>query len=336
MMNMRRIGWLSGGVLVVTCLAGCGGGPASSRSEIITVDGSSTVFPITEAVAEEFQRVTPGARITVGISGTGGGFQKFCRGEVDIAGASRPIKASELAACASAGVSFIELPVAYDGIAVVVHPANDWATSMTVAELATLWAPAAQGAVTRWNQVREGWPDEEIHLFGPGVDSGTFDYFTQAVVGDEGASRGDFTSSEDDNVLVQGVAGDDRALGYFGFAYYQENSERLRAVPVAADDASEAVLPTAETILSGEYRPLARPVFIYVRTEAATRPTVAAFVDYYLREGATLASDVGYVPLRDRAYDLVRDRFRNRQVGTMYEDVDAGASLETLLSREGA
>ena len=332
MISERRVGWLSGGVLAVTYLIGCGGPSGPQRPEIITIDGSSTVFPITEAVAEEFQRVTPDARITVGISGTGGGFQKFCRGEIDIAGASRPIKASELAACTAGGVAFIELPIAYDGIAVVVHPSNDWVTSMTVAELETLWAPPAQGTVLRWSQVREGWPDREVHLFGPGVDSGTFDYFTQVIVGDEGASRGDFTSSEDDNVLVQGIASDGLALGYFGFAYYQENTGRLRALGIAIDPQTPPVFPSTDTILTGAYRPLARPVFIYVRIEAAERPLVAAFVEYYLQEGATLSRDVGYVPLRDRAYALARDRFRDRTAGTMYEAATPGASLESLLS----
>jgi phosphate transport system substrate-binding protein len=202
---------------------------------MITVDGSSTVFPISEAVAEEFQKTNPNVRVTVGISGTGGGFQKFCRAETDISDASRPIKAAEIEACQKAGVEYIELPVAYDGLAIVVHPKNTWATSITVAELKVLWAPEAQKTVTKWNQIRRSWPDREIHLFGAGVDSGTYDYFTEAVVGKEGASRGDFTSSEDDNVIVQGVAGDEAALGFLPLAYVEQNAAALKVVPV--DDA---------------------------------------------------------------------------------------------------
>jgi len=201
-------------------------------SQIVKIDGSSTVFPVTEAVAEEFQKANRGTRVTVGISGTGGGFQKFCRDEIDIADASRPITPGEGEVCNKAGIQFIEIPVAYDGLAVVVNPKNTWATSITVAELKTIWEPAAQGKVTRWSQVRAGWPDREIHLFGPGVDSGTFDYFTEAINGKQDASRGDYTSSEDDNVIVQGVSGDENALGYFGFAYYDENKDKLKLVPV--------------------------------------------------------------------------------------------------------
>src|SRR5918993_1838810 len=215
--------------------AACGGGNAPDGAAAgagrIEIDGSSTVFPITEAVAEEFRKAHR-VDVTVGTSGTGGGFQKFCRDEIDISDASRPIKASEADACSKSNVAFIELPIAYDGLAVVVHPKNAWAASMTVAELKKLWEPAAQGKIMRWNQIREGWPDREIHLFGAGVDSGTFDYFTEAIVGKQDQSRGDYTSSEDDNVIVQGVAGDEFALGYFGYAYYEENKDKLKLVPI--------------------------------------------------------------------------------------------------------
>ena len=246
-------------------------------AQVITIDGSSTVFPVTEAVAEEFQKANRGTRVTVGISGTGGGFQKFCRDEIDIADASRPITPGESEACSKAGIQFIEIPVAYDGLAVVVNPKNTWATSITVAELKKMWEPAAQGKVTRWSQVRAGWPDREIHLFGPGVDSGTFDYFTEAINGKQDASRGDYTSSEDDNVIVQGVSGDENALGYFGFAYYDENKDKLKLVPV--DDGEEgngkgAILPSVETVGNGTYRPLSRPIFIYPKVKALDRPEV--------------------------------------------------------------
>src|SRR6187200_2038555 len=223
-------------VIAVMLASACGGGSSSSSASasggLVTLDGSSTVFPISEAVAEECQRTNPGTRVTVGISGTGGGFQKFCRGETDISDASRPIRPPEIETCKKAGIEYIELPIAYDGLAVVVNPKNTWATSVTVAELKTLWSPDAQGNVLRWNQVRSSWPNREVRLFGAGVDSGTYDYFTEAVVGKEGASRGDFTSSEDDNVLVQGVSSDELALGFLPFAYVEQNQGKLKLVPV--------------------------------------------------------------------------------------------------------
>ncbi len=255
---------------------------------MVTLDGSSTVFPISEAVAEEFQRANPGIRVTVGISGTGGGFQKFCRAETDISDASRPISATEIEACKKVGVEYVELPVAYDGIAIVVHPKASWIADITAAELKVLWAPEAQGKVTRWRQVRPSWPDREIHLFGAGVDSGTYDYFTEAITGKAKASRGDFTSSEDDNVLVQGVSSDELALGFIPFAYYEENLDKLKLIPVddgKADNGAGPVLPDPETIRTGTYQPLSRPVFIYVSTKAAERPEVQKFVEFYLNAG---------------------------------------------------
>ena len=316
-------------------LSACGGG-TTPAAPVIAVDGSSTVFPIAEAVAEEYQRVDQAARVTVGVSGTGGGFKKFCAGETDVANASRPITQVEIEACAAAAVAFIELPIAYDGIAVVVNPANTWVDTLTTADLERMWEPAAQGAITRWSQVKTGWPDREMHLFGPGVDSGTFDYFTEAIAGDAGASRGDFTSIEDDNVLVQGVATDELALGFFGFAYYDENRDRLKLVPI--DDRDEtngagAIAPSAETVRNGTYQPLARPVYAYVNPTALERPDVDGFVRYLLTDGADLIREVGYVPLTDPEYALVRRRVDERITGTMYGSVDAGAaSLTALLS----
>jgi phosphate transport system substrate-binding protein len=325
--------------------AGCGGGGTSQQQtsapqapQVIQVDGSSTVYPITEAVAEEFQKANPGTKVTVGISGTGGGFQKFCRGEIDISDASRPIKATEVEACDKSGVQYVEIPVAYDGLAVVVNPKNTWAASMTVAELKKLWEPAAQGKVAKWNQIREGWPDREIHLFGAGVDSGTFDYFTEAVVGKEGQSRGDYTSSEDDNVIVQGVAGDEFALGYFGFAYYEENKDKLKLVPV--DDGNDAngkgpIAPSPETVKDGTYAPLSRPIFIYPRVKSLDRAEIRSFLEFYLTKGNALVREVGYIPLTDREYELVRNRLTKRTVGSMYHGTDSHdrTPLEQRLSR---
>ena len=327
--------------LATVTLTACGGAPAPEAgvesSAVITIDGSSTVFPVTEAVAEEFQREHKGTRITVGISGTGGGFQKFCRDEIDIADASRPITPTEVEACAKGGVEYIEIPMAYDGLAIVVHPKNTWATSMTVAELKKLWEPAAQGQVMRWNQIRAGWPDREIHLFGAGVDSGTFDYFTEAIVGKTDQSRGDYTSSEDDNVIVQGVSGDELALGYFGYAYYEENKDKLKVV--AIDDGNEAngagaILPSPASVADGSYHPLSRPIFIYPRVKSLDRAEVKNFVDFFLAEGTKLVREVGYIPLTDKEYELVRARFTTRKVGSMYHgDSQAGTTLTERLSQ---
>jgi phosphate transport system substrate-binding protein len=322
--------------------AACGGSdaPASGTAapQVITADGSSTVFPITEAVAEEFPKVSPGARVTVGSSGTGGGFQKFCRNETDLSNASRPIRQTEVEACAKAGIEYIELPVAYDGLAVVIHPKNTWATSMTVDELKKLWEPAAQGKITRWNQIRPDWPDQEIHLFGAGVDSGTFEYFTEAIMGKAAASRGDYTSSEDDNVIVQGVSGDPNALGYFGYAYYEQNKDKLKVV--AVDDKDETngagpVAPSVETVSNGTYRPLSRPVFVYVKASSLSRPEVASFIQFYLDKGQALVREVGYVPMTSRELELVRGRFTARKTGTMFTGIDSHSTvtLEQRLSK---
>ncbi|MBI4447194.1 MAG: PstS family phosphate ABC transporter substrate-binding protein [Acidobacteria bacterium] len=323
-------------------LLGCGRSREDALeglSGTVKVDGSSTVYPITEAVAEEFQREHPNVRVTVGISGTGGGFQKFTRGETDINDASRPIKASEIAAAEQNKIEFIELPVAYDGIAVVVHPKNTWAQSLTVAELKRIWEPAAQGNITRWNQIRYEWPSREIHLFGAGVDSGTYDYFTEAIVGEEGSSRGDFTSSEDDNVLVQGVAQDENALGFFGYAYYEENKDKLKLVALDDEnpkDGEGPIHPAPETISNGTYQPLSRPIFIYVKRDAAERPEVQRFIEFYLQNAPMLVREVGYVPLPERAYQLALERFQKRQKGSMFAagGSQVGVSIEELLRKE--
>lgn len=309
---------------------------AALEAEPIAIDGSSTVFPINEAMAEEYQKKR-GTRATVAASGTGGGFKKLCAKEIAIAGASRPIKPSEVEACNANGVEYIELPIAFDGIAVVVNPENDWVDQMTVEELKKLWAPEAQGEIKKWSDIRPGWPDKEIHLFGAGVDSGTYDYFTQAVVGKEHASRGDYTSSEDDNVLVKGISTDKLALGFFGFAYYVENKSRLKLVPI--DDGNEengkgAIAASHETIEDGTYQPLSRPVFIYVRKEAAERKEVQGFVDYYLGEGVSLIEEVGYVKLPAEAYTLAQKRFDERKTGSMFagEGSRVGVKVTDLLA----
>jgi phosphate transport system substrate-binding protein len=313
-------------------------GVAASVATVIAIDGSSTVFPITEAVSEEF-RAKSAARVTIGVSGTGGGFKKFCGGETAISGASRPIKPSEVSQCKQNAIDYIELPVAYDGISVVVNPANGWAAQMTVRELKALFRPEAQNSVTRWSQVRSGWPDDEIHLFGAGVDSGTYDYFTAAIVGTEHASRGDFTSSEDDNVLVQGVAMDKLALGFFGYAYYVANQNKLRLVAIDDendDNGKGPIAPSAATVIDGSYSPLARPIFVYVSRAALDRPEVDAFMTFYLEHAAKLVDEVGYIPLPERAYALAQRRLSNRVLGSIFgaSGSKVGVSVEALLAAE--
>lgn len=273
----------------------------------IAIDGSSTVYPVTEAVAEEFRIVQPKVNVTVGVSGTGGGFKKFSRGETNISNASRPIKDKEKAACKENNITYVELEVAYDGLAVLINPNNDWVDHFTVDELKKIWEPAAQGVIMKWNQIRPEWPDEEIHLFGPGVASGTFDYFTEAVVGKSGSSRGDFTASEDDNVLVQGIAGDKYALGFFGLAYYEENKDKLSLVGV--DGGEGIVKPSLETVSNGTYKPLSRPLFVYVNSTSVKMPHVVEFMNFYLSEAGDLAKDVGYVPLPEVNYTEQKEKF---------------------------
>ena len=279
---------------LLSTACGNGGGDQDGLSGAINADGSSTVFPVTQAVAEEFQAENQGVDIAVGTSGTGGGFEKFCAGETDISDASRPINADdEVPLCEKNGVEFLELQVAVDGLSVMVNPENDFVECLTTEELAAIWGP--DSSVGRWKDVRPGFPDQELTLYGPGTDSGTFDYFTDAINGEEGASRSDYTASEDDNVLVQGIAGDPNALGYFGFAYYEQNADKLKVLGV--DSGSGCVTPDASTITSGEYAPLSRPLFMYVSKEAAGRAEVRAFVDFYLETMNQLVPEVGYVPV---------------------------------------
>ena len=281
-----------------------------AHAQVVKIDGSSTVYPITEAVAEDFQIVT------IGVSGTGGGFKKFCRGDIDIADASRPILKKEMDACKAAGVQYVEMPVAFDALTVVANPANDWVKEITVAELKKIWEPDAQGKITRWSQVNPAWADEPIKLFGPGADSGTFDYFTEAIVGKAKSSRGDFTASEDDNVLVQGVTGDKSALGYFGFAYYVENQKKLKAL--AVDGGKGGVLPSVKTVEDGSYQPLSRPIFIYVNIKAAEKPEVREFVEFYMKNAPTLVKEVKYFPLPDQAYNANLMHLDKKKLGTVF------------------
>lgn len=302
---------------------------AVSQTNEIAIDGSSTVFPITEAMAEEFIVENPGVPITVGVSGTGGGFEKFCNGETAISNASRPIKPSEMEACMANGVEYIEIPVAYDALTVVANINNTWLESMTVEQLQALWEPAAQGTITNWNQIDPSWPDAPIELFGPGTDSGTFDYFTEEVVGESGASRADYTASEDDNILVLGVAGNENALGYFGYAYFDNNRDQLRAV--AIDSGDGPVLPSSRSVNTGTYTPLSRPIFIYVSAEAAQRPEVAQFVEFYLDNAPGIVPSVGYVALSDQAYSRGAQLLSESEVGTVYQTETSGLELEAVM-----
>jgi len=308
--------------------------PKSVKAQVVQVDGSSTVFPITEAVAEEFQKAKKGkVKVTVGIAGTGGGFKKFCRGEIDVSDASRPILKQEMEACKNAGVEYFELPIAYDALTVMVNPKNDWASSMTVAELKKIWEPAAQGKVTNWNQVRSNWPNAPLKLFGAGADSGTFDYFTEAIVGKAKSSRGDFTASEDDNVLVQGIANDRNALGYFGFAYYVENQKKLKAV--AVDGGKGPVAPSPQTVEDGSYQPLSRPIFIYVSKKSLDKPEVKEFVEFYLKNAPALVKQVKYIALPPSAYTMGAEHLKKGKIGTMFGgEAEVGVKIEDLMKRE--
>ena len=331
---MKR--WIAAIGLVGVAVATAG---KARAQDLIQIDGSSTVYPITEAMAEEFQLASGGEyRVTVGISGTGGGFKKFCRGETHISDASRPIKESERAACAEAGIEFIELPVALDALTVMVNPGNDWVDYLTIQELKKIWEPAAQGKVSNWSQVREGFPDRPLTLYGAGVDSGTYDYFTEAVVGEEGASRGDFTASEDDNVLVQGIASDPNALGFFGLAYYFENQDKLKAVPIQPSGGGDPVAPSVESARDGSYQPLSRPIFIYVSKQAANDlEGVRQFVEFYLdpENAEALVTEVGYVPLPTDAYELALQIFQERHTGTAFAGgSQVGVAVEDLLQAQ--
>ena len=322
-------------LLTTSALAFLGAMPLAGIAQVVKIDGSSTVYPVTEAVAEEFQKANKGLKVTVGVSGTGGGFKKFCRGETDISNASRPISASEMADCKKIGVEYFELPVAFDALTVVINPKNAWLKQATVAELKKMWEPAAQGKVMRWNQINPAWPDQPMKLFGAGSDSGTFDYFTEAIVGKSKSSRGDFTASEDDNVLVQGVAGDVNALGYFGFAYYAENTNKLKALPIVEKDGKPAVSPSAETVIAGTYQPLARPIFIYINAKSLTKPEVKKFVDFYMAQGAKMAKEVKYVPLPAGIYTANIKHIVDNKKGTIFGGKnEVGISIEELVKRE--
>lgn len=286
---------------------------AAQGRKIIQIDGSSTVYPITEAVAEEFQKLYRDVKVVVGVSGTGGGFKRFAAGELDISDASRQIKPQEAELCKQNNVQYLELAVAYDGLAVIVNHENAWVNSLTTAELKKIWEPDAQGVVTKWSQVRKGFPDTEIRLFGPGTDSGTFDYFTEAICGKSGASRGDYTASEDDNVLVQGIASDTAGLGYFGLAYYEQNMDSLKIVPIDDLDDSNGkgpIAPSLETVKNGTYRPLSRPLFIYVNRKSLSKSEIRNFVDFFIKHAPALSKEVGYIPLPEEMYKKSQEQLK--------------------------
>jgi phosphate transport system substrate-binding protein len=320
---------IASAVFALTAVAG-----GAANAQIVKMDGSSTVYPISEAVAEEFQKSKKNAiKVTVGISGTGGGFKKFCRGETDLANASRPITKKEMEACAAAGIRYFEMPVAFDALTVIVNPANTAVKSLTVAELKKMWEPAAQGTVKNWKDINPAFPDQPLKLYGPGADSGTFDYFTEAVVGKAKASRGDYTASEDDNVLVQGVSRDKGGIGYFGFAYYIENQKKLKAL--AIDGGKGPVLPSSEAVENGSYQPLSRPIFVYVSEKSLEKPEVREYVEYYMKNAAKLVKEVKYVPLPAKAYTLNLEHIAKKKVGTVFGgEADVGAKIDDLMKRE--
>ncbi|HRD76701.1 MAG TPA: PstS family phosphate ABC transporter substrate-binding protein [Hyphomicrobiaceae bacterium] len=309
--------------------------PLHAQPKTITLDGSSTVFPIMEAVAEEFQKSTKGAnRVTVGISGTGGGFKKFCRGETDMSNGSRPILKEEIEACKKAGIGFIELPLAFDALTVVVHPSNPL-TCIKVSELKTMWEPGAKGRITNWKQINPSFPDLALKLFGAGADSGTFDYFTEAAVGKAKSSRGDYTASEDDNVLVKGVQGDKGGIGYFGFAYYAANPKALKALEIDWGKGQGCVAPSLENVLAGKYNPMSRPLFVYVSSKAVEKPEVQSFVEFVLTKGPALIREVKYLPLPEAIYPTVLERFKARTPGSAFGGVpEVGVPIADLMKRK--
>jgi len=308
--------------------------PVKAQSTI-KIDGSSTVFPITEAVSESFREKNSQVKFTIGIAGTGGGFKKFCKGETDISDASRPILKKEMAECNKNGVYYLELPVAFDALTVVIHPQNKFLGKITVDELKKIWEPAAQGVITTWNQVNPAWPKTAIKLYGPGAESGTFDYFTEAVNGKSKLSRTDYTASEDDNVIVQGVSRDINALGYLGFAYYSENNKKLKAAAIIQKNGKNAVLPSVKTVMDASYQPLARPLFIYVNAKADERPEVRAFVDHYLNNAESIAKQVKYIPLSMKDYRHTMVNYKVKKTGTAFGgEAEVGVTIEELLKRE--
>jgi phosphate transport system substrate-binding protein len=311
-------------------------GTQSAQAQVIKIDGSSTVYPITEAVAEEFQKAKKNAiKVTVGISGTGGGFKKFCRDETDVSNASRPITKSEMELCKAAGVEYVEMPVAFDALTVVINPKNAFLKQATVEEMKMLWEPAAQGKVTKWNQINPAWPDAPIKLFGAGADSGTFEYFTEAMVGKAKSSRGDYTASEDDNVLVQGVSRDVNAIGYFGYAYYAENKAKLKALPIVNPKTGKAVEPSAANVENGTYAPLSRPIFIYVKAKSLEKPEVKEFIEFYMKNAAVLTKEVKYVPLPASAYVGNVEHMKKKKLGTVFGGHnEIGITVEEVMKRE--
>lgn len=306
---------------------------ATARAQtLVKVDGSSTVFPLTEAVAEEFQKANPKIRVTVGISGTGGGFKKFCRGEMDVQNASRPIQSSELAACKAKNIRFVELPIAFDAIAIVVHPSNSFAKDITVDELKKIWEPSAQGKIQKWSQVRAGWPDLPLTLFGAGSDSGTFDYFTEAIVGKAKSSRGDYTASEDDNTLVMGVSREKGALGYIPLHYVEENHGKLKTLSLVYKGKTQ--MPTKEAVMKGEYAPLSRPLLIYISEKALERDEVKKFTEFYVKNSQTLATEIQSIPLPTATYTGVLGHLNERKWGTAFDGhSQVGMKIEDLLKK---
>ena len=299
----------------------------------IIIDGSSTVYPITELAMQQFAEIAPNVRIQLGVSGTGGGFKKFCAGITDISDASRPIKPDESEICRANGIEFVEIPVAFDGISVIVNLENRWVQCMTVDELKQMWAPDSEGKVVTWKQIRAEWPDQPFKLYAPGIDSGTHDYFTAAIVGKEDASRNDYIGSEDDYILMQRVIEEKNGIAYVGFAYYQEYTDKVGVV--AIDAGNGCVSPSIETITNGTYTPLARPLFIYVRNDRLDRPEVEAFVTFYLDNAADLVQAARYIPLPPRLYELVEQRVAKRTTGSVFsEGIQVGVSIETLLMLE--
>jgi phosphate transport system substrate-binding protein len=307
--------------------------PEAITNNVIEIDGSSTVFPITEAAVQQYQQAKPDVRVTASFSGTGGGFRKFCAGEIDITGASRPISTQELATCRDAGVRFVELPIAFDALTVVVNPQNDWADDLTVEELKTIWEPASQGRITNWNQIRPDFPDRPLTLYAPGAASGTYDYFAEVITG-QTSTRSDFTGSEDDDILVRGVANDSNALGYFGISYYEQNQDQLKAL--AIDDGNGSVLPDRENVENASYQPLSRPLFVYVNIQSAQNSEdVRDFIDFYLQNGIDLVESVNYIPLPEDAYEIGYRHLYKGEVGTAYNGKpEPDLTIQEVLMRE--
>lgn len=308
---------------------------APGSAQTIKIDGSSTVFPITDAIAKEFNKTKQNkADVQVAFSGTSGGFKKFCAGETDISNASRPINAAEMKACDANGIRFVELPIGFDALTVAVNPQNTWAQDITREELKKLWEPAAEKQITKWNQIRSSWPDRPINLYGAGKDSGTFDYFTEATVGQPKASRNDYTASEDDNVLVQGVANDPNALGYFGFGYFEDNQDKLKAL--AIDNGKGAILPSRETVEKAQYQPLARPLFIYVNVRANQQKSeLREFVKFYLNNAKRIVETANYIPLPEEGYHIAKIHFESGKVGTVFDGkAELNLTIGELLRKE--